>query len=100
MYGYAVHGVMRIASFRHKDLERFWRRDEARGVARQHEAKLRAMLTALEETENVDELETIPGWRLHPLKGDRKGVWSLTVTRNYRLTFRVEGSVISEIAFE
>jgi plasmid maintenance system killer protein len=37
---------MRIAGFRHKDLERFWRRDEARGVARQHEAKLRAMLTA------------------------------------------------------
>jgi plasmid maintenance system killer protein len=50
---------MRIASFRHRDLERFWRRDEARGVARQHEAKLRAMLTALEEAENVVELETI-----------------------------------------
>jgi proteic killer suppression protein len=92
--------VMRIVSFRHKDLERFWRRDEARGVARQHEAKLRAMLTALEEAESVTELATIPGWRLHRLKGDRKGVWSLTVTRNYRLTFRVEGSTISEIDFE
>jgi proteic killer suppression protein len=72
----------------------------ARGVARQHEAQLRAMLTALEESENVAELETIPGWRLHPLKGDRKGVWSLTVTRNYRLTFRVERSVVSEVDFE
>lgn len=58
------------------------------------------MLTALEEAENVAELETIPGWRLHPLKGDRKGVWSLTVTRNYRLTFRVERSLISEIDLE
>jgi proteic killer suppression protein len=91
---------MRIAGFRHKDLERFWRRDEARGVARQHEAKLRAMLTAIEEAENVAELETVPGWRLHPLKGNRKGVWSLTVTRNHRLTFRVEGSSVSEIDFE
>ena len=91
---------MRIVSFRHKDIERFWRRDEVRGAARQHEAKLRAMLTALEEAENVAELETIPGWRLHPLKGGRRGTWSLTVTRNYRLTFRVEGSAVSEIDFE
>jgi len=91
---------MRIVSFRHKDLERLWERDEARGVARQHEAKLRAMLTALEESENVVELKTVPGWRPHPLRGDRKGVWSLIVTRNYRLTFRIEGRIISEIDFE
>jgi len=58
------------------------------------------MLTALEEAENITELGTISGWRLHPLKGDRKGVWSLTVTRNYRLTFKVEGSTVSEIDFE
>lgn len=91
---------MRIVSFRHKDIERLWRRGEARGVARQYEAKLRAMLTVLEEAENVSELETIPGWRFHPLKGDRRGFWSLTVTRNYRLTFRIERSVVSEIDFE
>ena len=55
------------------------------------------MLTAIEEAENLAELETVPGWRLHPLKGDRKGIWSLVVTRNHRLTFRAEGSVVSEI---
>jgi proteic killer suppression protein len=91
---------MRIVSFRHRDLERFWRRDEVRGVARRHEAKLRAMLTALEEAESIAELETIPGWRLHQLKGDRKGIWSLTVTRNYRLTFRVAGASVSDVDFE
>ena len=58
------------------------------------------MLTAVEEAENVGELETVPGWKLHPLKGDRKGVWSLTVTRNFRLTFRVEGTTVSDIDFE
>ena len=58
------------------------------------------MLTAIEEAENVADLATLPGWRLHLLKGDRKGVWSLTVTRNHRLTFRVTGSVVSEIDFE
>jgi toxin HigB-1 len=91
---------MRIVSFRNRDLERLWRRDEMRGVARQHAAKLRAMLTAIEEAENVAELATLPGWRLHPLKGDRKGIWSLTVTRNHRLTFRIASSVVSEIDFE
>lgn len=91
---------MRIVSFRHKDLERLWRGNRARGVTQQHEAKLRAMLTALEEAENVAELGTVPGWRLHPLKGNRKGSWSLTVTRNYRLTFAIERSNVSEIDFE
>ncbi len=91
---------MRIVSFRNRELERFWRHGEVRGVARQYEAKLRAMLTTIEEAENVAELDTVPGWRLHPLKGNRKGVWSLKLSRNQRLTFRVEGSVASEIDFE
>jgi proteic killer suppression protein len=91
---------MRIVSFRHKDLERFWRHNEARGIARQHEHKLRAMLTALEEAENVSELATIPGWRLHPLKGNRRGAWSIRVTRNYRLTFTIQDTIISELDFE
>jgi proteic killer suppression protein len=91
---------MRIVSFRHKDMERFWRHSEARGVVRQYEDKLRAMLTALEEAENVSELATMPGWRLHPLKGDRKGAWSLRVTRNYRLTFSVQDATVSEVDLE
>jgi proteic killer suppression protein len=91
---------MRIVSFRNRELERFWRYNESRGVARQYEGKLRAMLTALEEAENMAELVTVPGWRLHPLKGDRKGVWSMTVTRNHRLTFRIASQTITEIDFE
>ena len=91
---------MRIVGFRNRELERLWRHDEARGVARQYERKLRAMVTAIEEAEDVTELATVPGWRLHQLKGDRRGVWSLTVTHNHRLTFRVEGSNVSEIDYE
>ena len=58
------------------------------------------MLTAIEEAEKMAELVTVPGWRLHPLKGDRRGIWSMTITRNHRLTFRVDGQTISEIDFE
>jgi toxin HigB-1 len=100
VYGDGVHSNVRILSFRNRELERFWRPDEVRGIVRQHEAKLRAMLTAIEEAENIAELSTVPGWRLHQLKGDRKGVWSLKLNYNYRLTFRVAGSEISEIDVE
>jgi len=81
---------MRIASFRNRELERLWRHNDARGIARQYERKLRAMPTAIEEAENIAEVDTIPGWRFHPLKGDRKGIWSLTVTRTWRITFRID----------
>jgi proteic killer suppression protein len=91
---------MRIAGFRNKGLERLWGRGEARGAARQHESKLRAMLTVIGDAENVAELSSVPGWHLHPLKGSRKGIWSLRLTRNYRLTFRVSGDVVSEIDVE
>jgi proteic killer suppression protein len=91
---------MRIVSFRNREIERFWRYDEVRGVVTQHERKLHAMLTALQEAENITELNTVPGWRLHPLKGNRRGAWSMTVTRNHRLTFRIEGQTVSEIDFE
>jgi proteic killer suppression protein len=46
--------------------------------------------------DDVDELHSIPSWKAHQLTGDRKGTWSLTVTRNWRITFqidRVEGEI-------
>jgi proteic killer suppression protein len=50
--------------------------------------KLRDMLLAIETAERIVELNVMPGWHLHPLKGDLAGHWSLTVTRNRRLTYR------------
>lgn len=52
---------------------------------------LRKLLFATETAEDLNELEKFPGWRLHPLKGDRRGFWSLTVTGNWRLIFRDDG---------
>ena len=52
--------------------------------------KLRKLLFALETAENLDQLGLFPGWKLHPLKGDLKGFWSLTVTGNWRLIFRYD----------
>ena len=50
--------------------------------------KLSKLLFALETAAAIDELGRFPGWELHPLKGELKGFWSLTVTGNWRLIFR------------
>jgi proteic killer suppression protein len=52
--------------------------------------KLRKILFALEAGENLDQVGRFPGWRLHPLKGGLKGLWSVTVTGNWRLIFRYD----------
>ena len=48
------------------------------------------MVTFLQEMEDARELRDVPSWRVHQLTGDRKGTWSLRVTRNWRLTFRID----------
>ena len=48
------------------------------------------MVTFLQDMEREDELRSIPGWKAHLLSGDRKETWSLFVTRNWRMTFRVD----------
>jgi toxin HigB-1 len=49
--------------------------------------KLRKLLLALETAESLDQMNRFPGWKLHSLKGDLKGLWSLTITGNWRLIF-------------
>ena len=52
--------------------------------------KLRKMFTFLEVMRSPDELRGLPAWKAHALTGDRKGMWSLSVTANRRLTFRID----------
>ena len=91
---------MRIAGFRHKALERFWRDADTRGLPSRHIEKIRAMLSAIGTAGNLAEIERYSGWRLHQLKGDRHGTWSMTVTRNYRLTFKLLGSTVVKVGLE
>jgi len=48
------------------------------------------MLTFLQEMEDTQEFRSIVSWKAHQLSGDRKGTWSLTVTGNWRITFRID----------
>jgi proteic killer suppression protein len=79
---------MPIRSFRHKALRELFEHDRARGLPADQVNRLRRILTALDAATAVEEMAAIPGWRLHPLAGDLKGFWSVSVTGNWRLIFR------------
>jgi proteic killer suppression protein len=79
---------MAILSVRHKGLRRLIEAGDRRGFTREVADKLEDMLTVIHTAKSAGDIEAYPGWKLHPLKGDLKGYWSLTVTRNYRLIFR------------
>jgi proteic killer suppression protein len=81
---------VRIRNFLHKGLKRLYTEDSAKGLPPDAVDKLRKMLMFLNEMEEPDELRALPGWKAHTLTGNRKGLWSLNVTRNWRLTFSVD----------
>jgi len=81
---------MKIRNVIHRGLRRFIARDDASGLSPAVVEKVRNMVTFLQEMEDARELRDVPSWRVHQLTGDRKGTWSLTVTRNWRLTFRID----------
>lgn len=82
-----------IKSFKHKGLERFYSKGSTAGIQAKHSKRLRFQLAALDSAIEIGDLD-IPGYRLHPLKGNREGIWSITVSANWRLTFQfVDGNV-------
>lgn len=81
---------MEIRSFVHKGLKRLYEEDTVRGVPPDSADKLRKMLAFLDDMEDAEELRSLPTWKAHILTGGRKGTWSLSVTRNRRLTFRID----------
>ena len=81
---------MELARFRHKGLKQRYEGGNARGVPPAMADKLQKLLFALETAADLDQVTRFPGWRLHPLQAARKGFWSLTVTRNWRLIFRYD----------
>jgi len=81
---------MKIASVKHKGLRRLIEDDDGSGLQAAVVDKIRKMIAFLQAMEGVDELRAIPSWKVHQLGGNRKGTCSLAVTRNWRITFRVD----------
>ena len=75
-----------IHSFQHKGLKRFYESGSAAGVQPHHAKRLRMLLTALETGQSIEDMD-IPGFRLHQLKGEERGRWSVWVNGKWRVTF-------------
>ena len=76
-----------IVGFRHRGLKRLFEKDDASGVRTDLLDKVRTILTQLNESQTIGDMR-MTSFHLHPLKGDMKGLWSVTVRANWRIVFR------------
>jgi toxin HigB-1 len=87
---------MKIKNVIHKGLRRFIEDDDASGLQPAVVVKVQRIVSFLQDMEE-EELRTVQSWKAHMLTGDRKGTWSLSVTRNWRMTFRIDRQEIEII---
>ena len=88
---------MRIRNVLHKGLKRLIERDDASGLQPAMVDKIKRMVSFLQDMAHQDELFSVPTWKAHRLTGDRKDTWSLFVTKNWRMTFRISADEIEII---
>ena len=75
-----------IKSFKHKGLKLFFETGKSAGIQAKHVKKLRMQLAAIDTAQVLDDID-LPGFSLHSLKGERSGIWSISVSGNWRVTF-------------
>ena len=88
-----------IRRFRHKGLQRFFETGNKAGIQAQHAERLRLILAQLNAAAKPEDM-ALPGLVLHPLKGDRKGTWSVRVSGNWRITFVFVGADADTVDYE
>ena len=88
-----------IRGFRHKGLRRFFETGSKSGIQAQHADRLRLILAQLSAATKPEDM-ALPGLVLHPLKGSRRGVWSVRVSGNWRITFVFAGTDAHAVDYE
>jgi toxin HigB-1 len=88
-----------IKSFKHKGLQLFFESGSLKGIQADHAKKLKMRLTALDTAMVIEDLK-LPGFDLHELEGTKKGVWSIWVNGNWRLTFTFENGDVCILNYE
>tara|TARA_R110001599_G_scaffold353795_2_gene597965 strand:- start:111792 stop:112070 length:279 start_codon:yes stop_codon:yes gene_type:complete len=88
-----------IQSFKHKGLERYFPKGSISGIHAAHEKKLRLILGRLHATAEIKDID-LPGLYLHQLKGRYKGRWSVRVSGNWRVTFKLETPDTVDLDYE
>ncbi|MDE0178679.1 MAG: type II toxin-antitoxin system RelE/ParE family toxin [Gammaproteobacteria bacterium] len=87
-----------IASFKHRGLKALYEGKTARRVAPEHVQKLSDILAVLDRSQTPQDVD-LPGLRLHPLKGDMKGHYAVSVSGNWRVTFRFKDGDAIEVDY-
>ncbi len=88
-----------IRSFKHKGLERFFSRGTKAGIQTVHSPKLRVILSRLHASLSPEDMQ-LPGLYLHQLKGRSRGIWSVRVSGNWRITFKFDGLDAVDVNYE
>lgn len=88
-----------IKSFRHKGVKRLFETGERRGVVPELASRLRRQLDVLNRARTTSDMN-LPGYRLHRLKGDRAGTWGVSVSGNWRVTFRLRARTPSTLTLK
>jgi toxin HigB-1 len=85
-----------IRGFRHKGLQQLFEEDNAKGVNAEHVRKIKQILALLDAATSLSGLD-VQTYRLHPLKGEMKGFWSVTIRANWRIIFRFDDGAVSDV---
>lgn len=88
-----------IRNFKHKGLERFFSKSDHRGIPAQSAARIERILDRLDACLLASDMD-LPGYRFHPLKGARAGEYAVSVSGNWRLTFRFDGEDAVDVNLE
>jgi toxin HigB-1 len=87
-----------VRNFRHKGLQRLFQHDDGSKLPPDMVARIRLILSTLHAAQEIEAMD-IPTFRLHPLKGELKGFFSVTVRANWRIIFRFEGGEAFDLDF-
>lgn len=79
-----------IGNFRHRGLKRFYETGDSRDLRQDQVRRIARVLAILENAGAIENMDMLPGMRLHRLKGDLAGFWSVSVSGNWRIVFRFE----------
>ena len=92
----ALRCILMIRSFKHRGLKRLYDRDDRSGIRGDLLEMVEDILARLDDA-GTPQAMNLPGYRLHPLKGDLKGFWSLTIRANWRIIFRFDDGNVSDV---
>ena len=93
--GYGVQSGV-IIRFRHKGLRLLYEKGDRRRIPSEHAGKVERIMARLDEARTPGDMN-LPGFRLHPLRGDLLGYWSISISGNWRIIFRFDNANVCDV---